>query len=279
MSFTIITDSTVDISPSRTRELDVTIIPLTVSFDGKEYRDGLDLSPERFFAKLAEAKKLPTTSQVTVGAFVDAFEGVPAEQDIICICLSQKLSGTYQSATIAKEQLGRDNIYLVDTGSGSFGSQVLLRIALEQRQKGADAEETARLLQEAAPRLRLFAVVDTLKYLHKGGRLPHAVAVVGGLLQVKPVLEVRHGEISMAGKARGSGAALDIVCKLVNEQSVDNSYPVVIGSAQCPQRLKEFSDTLGKHCQIQDPAFCDIGVVIGTHTGPGCVGVAFIAKT
>lgn len=278
MSFSIFIDSTADIPVERAKEMGIGVVPLTVQFGQQEYKDGIDLTPASFFEKLQMCEDLPKTSQASVQAFLEAFEKVDEEEDILGLFISQKLSGTYQSAHIAKQTLGRENIYLVDTGSGSFGSMMLIEEAVRLRAQGMSAKETAQRLDALKKRLYIFAAVDTLKYLQKGGRLPSTIAIVGGLLKIKPILGVHDGEIHMAGKVRGNASAYQKIVEIVQKHGVDLAYRPIIGAAQCPENAAQFTRTVQRELGLTEWGTCEIGVVIGTHTGPGCVGIAFIAK-
>lgn len=278
MAFSILIDSTADIPLIRAQAMGLTVVPLTVHFGEQEYKDGIDLTTSEFFAKLQNCEELPKTSQAPVQAFLDAFGNVDESQEILVLLISQKLSGTYQSAYIAKQTLGRANIHLVDTGSGSFGSMLLIEEAVRLREKGVSASQAAQILHALKERLYIFAAVDTLKYLHKGGRLPSTIAIVGGLLKIKPVLGVHDGEIHMAGKVRGNASAYQKIVEIVQEYGIDRNYRPIIGSAQCPTNAAQFTKAVEQGLGLTDWGTCEIGVVIGTHTGPGCVGIAFIAK-
>lgn len=168
----ILTDSTADLTHEDAAELGVIVVPLTLNFGEKHYLDGIDLSPEEFFEQLESAEKLPTTSQPTPEAFLKEFEAArDAGDEVVCVLLSSALSGTYQSAVIAREEADYDGIYLVDSKNVTLASQLLVRRAVDLARSGMSAAEIAEDLEKARERVHLFALVDTLKYLHKGGRL------------------------------------------------------------------------------------------------------------
>ena len=202
MSVKIIVDSTADL-PLCVKER-VTAVPLSVRFGDKEYLDGVTISAETFYEKLTGCEMLPTTSQPTPAAFEDAYrEAIEAGDEVLCITISSKLSGTYQSATIAAEEFP-GKVFVADSRTAALASGVLAEYALQLAEEGLGAEEILRKLMETRKKVRLYAIVDTLEYLKKGGRLSSAVAVVGGVLNIKPVICVDEaGEIKVAGTARG----------------------------------------------------------------------------
>lgn len=280
MSVKIIVDSTCDYSPKEITAYGLLRAPLTLHWDGKEYDDGV-IAPPEFFVRLANSDKLPTTSQVPVPTFEALFHQVLGDGDeAVVILLSKKLSGTYQSATIARDGLatGQDNIHLVDGGTGSLGTMLLIREAIKLRDTGSSAAEIVAIISELSTRLYIYAGVETLKYLHKGGRLSTGAAIMGTLLSVKPVLTVQQGIVSVAHKVRGVPAAYRWIADHIMAVGLDPRYPVTIGSTQCPQLLQDFTAVMDEAIGTPCTTFCDIGPVIGTHTGPGTVAIAFIAK-
>ena len=201
MKTRIIVDSTADLMPEYKQR--VHTVPLTVCFGTEEYLDGITIDNKTFYEKLIESDVLPTTSQATPNAFAEEFEKVKAAGDsAVVITLSSKLSGTYQSAVIAAEDY--EHIYVVDSGTAAMGSGILTELAFRLLDEGKSAQEIAVALEEEKKKIIIVALVDTLEYLKKGGRISKAVAFAGGVLNIKPVLSVINGEITMLGKARGS---------------------------------------------------------------------------
>lgn len=281
MSVNLIVDSTCDYSPAEAAQLGLGRAPLTVHWDGQEYRDGLDMTPPEFFERLGKSSSLPTTSQVAVPVFEDLFRQATAQGgQAVVLLISQNLSGTYQSATIARESFGgkSSDIHLVDTGSGSLGSMLIVQEAIKLRDAGMPAAQIAETLNNLRQRLVILACVETLKFLHKGGRLSTGAAVVGTLLSVKPVLRIVDGKIEVAGKVRGNAAAYQWVGDALAKEGFDPDYPVIIGSTQCPELTKQFTQTVTAKAGISVSRYCDIGTVIGTHVGTGTVGIAYIKK-
>lgn len=275
----ILTDSTADLSESDIRQLGVRVVPLLVNFGDEHFRDGIDLTPDEFYEKLAAADKLPTTSQPSPEVFLQEFEQArDAGDDVVCVLLSSALSGTFQSAQIAKDEAAYDRIFLVDSKNATLGEQLLVRRAVQRLREGFTAEEIAADLEQAREDVHLFALVDTLKYLHKGGRLPTAVALAGGLLGIKPVVGLVDGKLVMADKARGlPGAYVAIFKQIAGVGGIDEQWPVLVGYTGKKTGVEPFMRYVTQNLHLQKPLLRAIGPVIGTHAGPGAAGIAFFA--
>lgn len=273
----IVIDSTIDVTSAVANRVD--IIPLTVNFGQTEYKDGIDITKKEFYEKLVECDTLPTTSQATPDAFLGVFEKIASEGDsAVVITLSQKLSGTYQSACIAASEY-QGKIFVVDSGSTAIGSGILVEYALECVDKGMDAQAVAKTVESVRSKVLVIAMLDTLEYLKKGGRISPTVAFAGGLLMIKPVVCIDDGEIKILGKARGSKAANNLlVTEIEKAGGVDFSMPLLLGyTGLTDVLLKKYIDdssALWKHSRAELEA-AQIGSVIGTHAGPGAVAVAF----
>lgn len=277
----ILIDSTSDLTREEAASWGITVAPLTVRFGSTEYQDGVDLTPPVFFRKLEESKVVPVTSQVNSGVFMELYKSLlqNREDEILGIFLSSRLSGTYQSARIARNTFPRRSIHLVDSGTASLGAFLLIREAVRLRDQGLSAGEIAGELNRLKGRVRILAALESLKYLLKGGRLPAASAIVGTLLHVKPILSVRDGNVDVAKKVRGNLAAYQWMAGELSEKGYDPRYTPQLGSTQCAVLLDTFRQKLrDQGLDIAQWGHTDVGVVIGTHTGPGCVGVAYIEK-
>ena len=279
MQTKIIVDSTVDLIPELKAR--TAVVPLTVSFGEEEYIDGVTISHQQFYEKLVETDVLPRTSQASPAAFAKAYKAAKAEgQQAVVLTVSEKLSGTYQSAMIAAQDF--DDIIVVDTGSVAIGGGILAEYALQLADQGLDARTLALRLEEAKGRIRIVAMLDTLEYLKKGGRISSAAAFAGGLLNLKPVLAVEHGEIKVLGKARGSKQGNNLLVSEIDKAGgVDFDMPVLLGYTGLSDAL------LQKYIRDSEALWADsktalnatvIGSVIGTHAGPGAVAVAFFAR-
>ena len=279
MSVKIIIDSTTDLIASVKERTEV--VPLTIRFGDEEFIDGVTIDHKMFYEKLIESDVIPTTSQATPTAFVPYFDKIKEDGDsAVVITLSSKLSGTYQSACIAAEDY--DNIYVVDSGNVAIGAGVLVEYALELLDAGMSAEEIANKLNEKKDDVIIVAMLDTLEYLKKGGRISAAVAFAGGVLNIKPVVSVDKGEIVMLGKARGSKQANNLLIQEIEKAGgVDFDRPVLLGytglSTMLLDKYIEDSKSLWTHAKSELNCTV-IGSTIGTHVGPGAVAVAFFKK-
>ena len=272
MAIKIITDSTCDIRIKDCERMGVSLVPLRVTIDDVTYLDKFELSCEEFYEKLASAQEIPVTTLAGPQDFFDKFMEYP-DDDIICITVASKLSGTYQSAVIAKEETGRDNVYVIDSTSVSLGAGILVETAVEMVRKGHNAAEIAAELSEIAPKIELYAAVDTLKYLVKGGRLGKASGAVGSLLGIKPILRVKDGVIENIGKERGMAKAIAKMKSFVEDNTdyIVNDYPVTFGHSNNESGMESF---MAQMSRSGNRYF--IGSVVGTHAGPGAVGIAVV---
>lgn len=278
MSIKIIVDSTTDILDKYKER--VQIVPLTVHFDKEEYLDGITINHQTFYEKLIESDVLPTTSQANPHAFMKEFEKVKEAGDTaIVLTISSKLSGTYQSATIAASEY--DNIYVIDSDTAAIGCGILVEYAFELIDQGLDVKEIIEKIEEAKKKIIIVALVDTLEYLKKGGRISKSVALAGGILNIKPVLSVEAGEIKMLGKARGSKMGNNMLVKEIEKAGgVDFSKPVLLGYTGLSDvlLLKYIKDSKHIWEGNTEIRYTTIGSVIGTHVGPGAIAVAFFKK-
>ena len=280
MSVRIIVDSTADVSASILPRLEV--VPLKVHFGDEEYIDGVTIDHKTFYEKLIESDVLPTTSQATPAAFTGLYERITAEGDsAVVLTISSKLSGTYQSAVIAAEDYG-DQIYVVDTQSAAIGAGILAELALWLADSGMDASAIAERIEREREKVCIVAMLDTLEYLKKGGRISKAVAFAGSLLSIKPVISLDDGEIKILGKARGSRQGNNLLVQEIEKAGgVDFKKPLLLGytglSDLLLQKYVEDSKALWE-TGTDSLRFAPIGSVIGTHAGPGAIAVAFFKK-
>lgn len=279
MSVKIIIDSTTDLIESVKEKVE--IVPLTIRFDDEEFIDGVTIDHKMFYEKLIESDTIPTTSQATPSAFVPFFDKVKENGDsAVVISLSSKLSGTYQSACLAASDY--DNIYVVDSSSVAIGAGILVEYALNLVEEGLSAEEIAKKIEEKKSDVIIVAMLDTLEYLKKGGRISAAVAFAGGVLNIKPVICLDNGEIKMLGKARGSKQGNNLLVQEIEKAGgVDFNMPLLLGytglSDILLKKYVEDSSSLWAHAKSELNSSV-IGSTIGTHVGPGAVAVAFFKK-
>ena len=279
MCVQIIVDSSTNVSEKYREKIQS--VPLTVRFGDKEYLDGVELSKHQFYEMLVESDVLPTTSQATPAAFADCFEAIASAGDsAVVITLSSKLSGTYQSAVLAAEDY--PNIYVVDSQSVAIGTGVLAQYAVELAQQGMGAEEIAQVLTQQREKVCVVALLDTLEYLKKGGRISKTVAFAGGMLNIKPVVTIQDGAVALIGKARGSRNGNNLLVEKIREAGgVDFERPVLLGytglsSALLEKYVDDSKALWADHVDKLDG--CLLCSVIGTHAGPGAVAVAFFRK-
>lgn len=279
MCVRIIVDSSTNVSEKYREKIQ--FVPLTVRFGDREYLDGVEISKHQFYEMLVESDVLPTTSQATPAAFADCFEAIASAGDsAVVITLSSKLSGTYQSAVLAAEDY--PNIYVVDSQSVAIGTGVLAQYAVELAQQGMGAEEIAQVLTQQREKVCVVALLDTLEYLKKGGRISKTVAFAGGVLNIKPVVTIQDGAVALIGKARGSRNGNNLLVEKINQAGgVDFDRPVLLGyTGLSPALLEKYVEDSKplweKHVDQLDG--CLLCSVIGTHVGPGAVAVAFFRK-
>ena len=251
----ILTDSASDILPAEAEQLGVTVIPLNVTLeDGTVLRDGIDKTPSEYYALLKECHKLPTTSQPSPELFERFYQDAAAAGDeVLGIFLSHELSGTV-----------------------CLGEGLLVRLAVQLRAAGKTLVQIATDLEHAKEHLHLVAAIDDLKYLRKGGRLPAAVAVAGGMLGIKPLITIKEGKVAMAGKARGLPGAYVALFKKVEELGgISAAVPALAGYTLSAREVQPIQTYLQDNLQCAEPLVRQIGCVIGTHAGPGAFGLAF----
>ena len=275
----IITDSASDIVDSG-RE-DLTVLPINITFGGEEYQDGVTMTHRMFYEKLVECDELPITSQVPPYAFEEAYREVKEKGDqAIVITLSSRLSGTCQSANMAAEEYG-DMVRVVDSENASIGQHALVEYALRLKDSGLPFEEIVEKLEKDKARIRLVALLDTLEYLKKGGRISKAAAMAGSLLSIKPVIAIQGGEVAILGKARGSKQGNNLLTEQIRlTGGVDFDKPFVLGytglSDSLLQKYIMDHETYWKsHVDALETS--SVGGTIGTHVGPGAIGVAFFS--
>ena len=278
MSVQIIVDSTADLIPALKER--VLTVPLTVHFGQEEFIDGVTIDHKTFYKKLISDNNLPSTSQASPAGFEEKYQQIrSAGNSAVVITVASKVSGTYQSAVIAAD--GYENIHIVDSGSVAIGSGILTELALQLADAGLDAAQIADRLEEEKKKLRVVAVVDTLEYLKRGGRISKTVAFAGGLLNVKPLLGITDGEILILGKARGNKQANNqLVNEIEKSGGIDFSRPVMLGyTGLNDDLLRSFiAGSQDLWAPLPEGRTSIVGCVIGTHAGPGAVAVAFFCK-
>ena len=280
MNVKIIIDSTTDLPAALRAKCGV--VPLCVRFGDKEYIDGITIDHKKFYEMLIESDQLPTTSQPTPDAFAQEYQKcVDAGQTAVVLTVSSELSGTYQSATIAAMDFP-GSVYVVDSRSVAIGTGILAELAIHMAESGASAHQIVETINAQRENVRLIALLDTLEYLKKGGRISPTVAFAGNLLAIKPVVCIRNGAIVMLGKARGSKQANNLLVEEIHKAGgVDFDKPVLLGYTGLTDTLlqKYIADSSELWQQSKTTLECTpIGSVIGTLAGPGALAAAFFAK-
>ncbi len=276
----IITDSAADLTVQQAGEPGVTVIPMGVLFDdGTFVRDGVDLTRDGFFAKMAAGQKLPLTSQPSLREFLEPFRAVQAAGDeAVAIFVSSDFSGTCQGARMAAMECEGAGIHIVDSGTATQGEGLLVREALRLRGQGLGAAAIAERLEALKARVRILAVVDSLKHLHKGGRLPAAVALAGSALGIRPVVGVAGGRITLADKARGRPGAYVALFRQLEKCGVDPAFGCALLYSDDRRAVLPIQRYVCDTLHIFDACTVQVGAAIGTHIGPGAAGIAFVAK-
>ena len=283
--YIVMTDSCCDLTDQMARELELEVLPLTMHMDGENYPNdlaGTAISNQEFYKRL-RAGKIATTSAANVGQFQEAMRRVlQSGKDIVCVCFSSALSTTYQSAVIAADDLRTEfpeaEIYVVDSLSASLGQGLLLYLAVQQKRKGLSAVELAKWVEDNRLSVCHWFTVDDLHYLKRGGRLSAASAVVGTMLQIKPVLHVDHeGALVNVGKARGRNASLTALVDRMEKTAIDPAgQTVFICHGDCLADAEKVAEDVKKRMNPKEIYIGDFGPVIGAHTGPGFVALFFL---
>ena len=279
----ILVDSASDIDQKEAERLGVSMISMQVRFGEEEFLGGVDLSHREFFEKLIESSELPKTSQINEYSFEERFEELTKNGDeVVAVLLSSKLSGTYNSAKRAAKKF-EGKVFVVDSLNACIGERILCEYALRLVKEGKlSAREIAKELDEKKNSIQLLAMVDTLKYLKKGGRISSVAAIAGEVLSIKPVISIIKGEVKVVGKAMGSKKGNNLLMQLIEKcGGVDFKLPFALAySGLSDDNLKKYiadSSALWKGKAETLPVFM-IGSTIGTHAGPGAIGVAFFAE-
>lgn len=275
----LLTDSTSDLDAASAARLGVEVVPLRVIFGDASYRDGVDLTMEEFYQRLAQADTLPTTSQPTPDDFLPFFQAAKEAGDtVVAVLLSGELSGTVQSACIAKDLVEYDGIHLVDSRSAVTGLRLLVERAAALRDAGHSAAEIAQELEALKSRVVILAMVDTLEYLFKGGRLSRAGMITGSLLNFKPIVTLADGRLKVLGKARGTAKGIDFILDAMKKGApVDASIPVYFGYTGSDEKCQDLMARVQELYHFPQTLVCPVGSVIGTHAGPGAGLITYLA--
>jgi DegV family protein with EDD domain len=241
---------------------------------------GVNLSNEEFYQRLESSKTLPTTSQIPPDTFREAYEKYLNNGDeIVGIFISSELSGTFNSACVAKEMVGSDKIHLIDSLHATITLGLLVEEAVKMRDRGDDASGIAAQVKALIPKLRLFAVIDNLIYLKRGGRLSSTAALVGNILSIHPILSIIDGKVTNVAKCRGNKAVYGFVQRRMNEEPIDTSHYIAVGDTAAPEKAAQWKERLLSQYDPNIILDGHIGSAVGTHIGPGVVGIAYFVQS
>ena len=279
MAIKIVIDSAADIAEKEAKELGIEMVPLVINFGVDEYYDGVDLLPIDFYDKLRTSKVLPKTSQVSPFRFEEVFQNLVDNGDeVLVITISSKLSGTYRSAVSAAQKF-TGKVKVVDSLSAAIGEWLLCQEALKMIDNGYNLEQIYERLNNLKENIVIMAVLDTLTYLKKGGRISATVALVGGVLNIKPIVSLIDGEVKMIGKTRGQKKGALFMNGIINGHNIDLELPFgVLYSGNDSSIGIEYAKNIKKYFNEIDMPIRVLGSTIGTHVGPGIFGVAYFKK-
>lgn len=272
----IVTDSTTDFTVDEGAALGVTIVPLLVRFGDEAFADRVEMAVDAFYARLETSRTLPTTSQPTPAAFEAAFRPLlDADADVLCITLSAKLSGTHNSAEVARSHLDQTRITVVDSEQASLATQTLVREAVRLARAGQSLADVAASVEALKPRVHIVATIDTLEYLRRNGRIGRAAAVVGGLVSLKVLITVQDGVVAPLERVRTRARALERVRQRISEAAPFYG-PIMVGHSDDRPTAEALADALRREYPGHEIYISELGPVIGAHAGPGTVGAGFI---
>ena len=277
----IITDSAADMEPWEYEKHNITCIPLTVFFDETEYQENVNLSKDQFYDLLVNTGAFPKTAQPSPKCLLDLFEeAVAAGDEAIYICLSSALSGTYQTALVTQELAGSDSCYVLDGRNATGGQRMLVEYAARLRDQGKNAKEIFQALEEIRSKIVLYACVDTLEYLYRGGRISQTAYKIGTLAQIKPIIRVSlEGKVEVPAKAMGMRKGMEYLCKRIEEHEPDPQFPLYAmytadrtNGEILAGKIREMG------IDVPDHRIINVGAAIGSHVGPNACGFVYIEK-
>lgn len=276
----IITDSAADFELWELEKMDVACIPLTVMFGDREYQENVDLTKDLFYELVEGREEFPKTAQASPQVLLDLLEAaVAAGEEAVYISLSSELSGTYQTAVATAGMVEGDGCYVVDSLNATGGQRMLVEYAVRLRDEGKDAAQIVEAVTALRSRVVLYACIDTLEYLYRGGRISHTVYKLGNLAQVKPIIRVHEGKVEIPAKAMGMRKGMELLCKRPQQQIPDPEHPIYVmytrdrtnGDILC-QRLAE------QGIEVSEDRVINVGAAIGSHIGPAACGLVYVSK-
>lgn len=281
-SLMIVTDSASDVELETAKQNNITIVPLTITIDGTNYVDGIEITKKEFYEKIAVSKEFPKTSQPTPALFLEAFkEAKKIGAEVLCITISSGLSGTYQSACLAKDLCDYDDIYIFDTLQGFAGERIFVDEAVRLKEQGLGAKEIFDNLTELKPRVNMLSMIDTLEYLYRGGRLSKAAMIVGEGLKLKVSVRINNdGVVEVYKKSLGKTRCFKNIFADLKAQAPDLNYPVYFSYCSIDDNLNELMEKCKENCPeiLENAVKGQIGPVVGSHVGPGAFAIAYITQ-
>lgn len=275
----ILVDSSSDLTKEEAEEKGYLFVPIGISLEGKEYEDGVDLTKDEFYDLLVNGETFPKTSQPSPQVFLDLFEQAKKDGDeIVAILLSSALSGTYQSAVLARQMADYEGIHLIDSLTATGVIRVLADYAKGLADQGRSAAEVAALTEVFRSRVHVIAMMDTLEFLQKGGRIGKAAAMLGELARLKPLITLtEEGGVGVIGKTIGKNKAMSAMLKWLDERRMDEEFPRYSVFTSGTENCGQFEEKLAKH-GITTVGRLQLGAAIGTHIGPGAFGIVYVEK-
>ncbi len=273
----IITDSTADLPVQFIEEYDIHVVPLKVIFKEKMYREGEDITTDEFYKKLKKADQLPSTSQPSPGEFQEVYEKYTANgASVISIHISAEMSGTYQSALMARKNLSGRDIRVIDSKNVTCALGLIVIAAAKAAKEGKNPEEIEKIALDIAEKIKVYFIVDTLENLHKGGRIGRATALLGTVLKIKPVLTINNGIVAPFEKIRGKGKAINKIISILKDHSRKEKINYcVFMHAHCLKNALILKDKIRKEIGDHEGFIGEIGAVVGTHAGIGTFGIIY----
>lgn len=277
MSISIIVDTLCDVPKVFLKKYNIIVMPLTVHFGEESFLDGVDITAEEFFSKLEKASELPKTSQVTPIEFIKTFSNeIEKGNKVLTILGSSKLSGTFNSAVLAKEEMKSSDIYIIDSEAISLGAGMLVIKAARLIEENKPIEEIFNLIQIAKKRMKHYIVLGSLKYIYKGGRISLSASVLGSVLNIKPILTVIDGRLDMLEKTRGMKKAVTTLLNIIENNKYDlNNKIIGINHSVYPEFADYLEEKIRSKYAVKEIIRGEVGSVIGTHAGPNCIAIYF----
>lgn len=275
----ILVDSSSDYLMEEIKEKNLEIAPIGIVIGNETYFDGQNLERDHFYEILKESEAFPQTSQPSPQEFLDIFKDAKEKHDdLVCILLSSALSGTYQSAVLAKQMADYERIFLIDSLSASFNIKILADYALDLVAQRKTTEEIVTAVEGMKSKVKVYAALDTLEYLARGGRISKATAAIGQLANIKPIITIsEQGEVTLLGKALGKNKAISQILQYLGELEIDSRFPVYAIYSYGTENCEHFQEKLSQ-TGVSVARQMQIGPTIGTHVGPGAFGIVFVRK-